>query len=92
MHILFTQSFISRPPVSLTMALSPARYGPGLLHPVPPPPILNREPTPKQDNSDNDGNFLFDICGAFCERFRIVSLVLFRRIYLSRDVTSLIIL
>ncbi|GJQ66553.1 Hr51 [Trypoxylus dichotomus] len=43
------------PPVSLTMALSPARYGPGLLHPVPPPPMLNREPTPKQDsNSDND--------------------------------------
>lgn len=38
------------------MALSPARYGPGLLHPVPPPPMLNREPTPKQDsNSDNDG-------------------------------------
>lgn len=65
MHILFTQSFISRPPVSLTMALSPARYGPGLLHPVPPPPILNREPTPKQDNSDNDGNF----CLIFAARF-----------------------
>lgn len=47
-----------RPPVSLTMALSPARYGPSLLHSVPPPPILNREPTPKQDNnSDNDGEY-----------------------------------
>ncbi|XP_071054202.1 photoreceptor-specific nuclear receptor-like isoform X3 [Onthophagus taurus] len=44
------------PPVSLTMALSPARYGPGLLHTVAPPPMINREPTPKQDstNSDND--------------------------------------
>ena len=51
-----TVVFDSRPPVSLTMALSPARYAPGLLHPVPPPPIMNREPTPKQDsNSDNDG-------------------------------------
>lgn len=46
-----------RPPVSLTMALSPARYAPSLLHSVPPPPILNREPTPKQDTSDNDGKW-----------------------------------
>lgn len=38
------------------MALSPARYGPNLLNAVPPPPMMNREPTPKQDNtSDNDG-------------------------------------
>lgn len=46
------------PPVSLTMALSPvARYAPGgLLHAVPPPPMINREPSPiKQDvSSDND--------------------------------------
>lgn len=42
------------PPVSLTMALSPARYGPSLLSSVPPPPMPNREPTPKQENSDND--------------------------------------
>lgn len=44
-----------RPPVSLTMALSPARYSHSLLPPVPPPPMVNREPTPKQDTSDNDG-------------------------------------
>lgn len=43
------------------MALSPARYGPGLLHPVAPPPMLNREPTPKQDSSDNDGKNNFYI-------------------------------
>lgn len=46
-----------RPPVSLTMALSPARYSHSLLPPVPPPPMINREPTPKQDTSDNDGIF-----------------------------------
>ncbi|KAB0804014.1 hypothetical protein PPYR_00984 [Photinus pyralis] len=43
------------PPVSLTMALSsPVRYGPSLLPPVPPPPVINREPSPKQETSDND--------------------------------------
>ncbi|XP_018324308.1 photoreceptor-specific nuclear receptor-like [Agrilus planipennis] len=42
------------PPVSLTMALSPARYGHGLLPSAPPPQMISREPTPKQENSDND--------------------------------------
>ncbi|KAK5649102.1 hypothetical protein RI129_003994 [Pyrocoelia pectoralis] len=43
------------PPVSLTMALSsPVRYGPSLLPPVPPAPVINREPSPKQETSDND--------------------------------------
>lgn len=44
------------------MALSPvARYAPGgLLHAVPPPPMINREPSPiKQDvSSDNDGTYI----------------------------------
>lgn len=37
------------------MALSPARYSHGLLPPVPPHPMPTREPTPKNDASDNDG-------------------------------------
>ncbi|CAH1972475.1 unnamed protein product [Acanthoscelides obtectus] len=42
------------PPVSLTMALNPARYTNSFLPPVS-QPMLNREPTPiKEDNSDND--------------------------------------
>lgn len=43
------------------MALSPARYSHSLLPPVPPPPMVNREPTPKQDTSDNDGISLHSI-------------------------------
>ncbi|XP_060533317.1 photoreceptor-specific nuclear receptor-like [Cylas formicarius] len=42
------------PPVSLTMALSPARYGHSLLPPMQQPALPpTREPSPK-DNSDND--------------------------------------
>lgn len=37
------------------MALTSARYSHGLLPPVPPPAIPNREPTPTKENSDNDG-------------------------------------
>lgn len=49
-------SVYSSPPVSLAMALSPARYGPGLLNaPVATPTVLTRPPTPKHDASDNDG-------------------------------------
>ncbi|CAH0551721.1 unnamed protein product [Brassicogethes aeneus] len=43
------------PPVSLTMALTPSRYGHGLLPPVAHPGLPNREPSPSKDcNSDND--------------------------------------
>ncbi|KAJ8934946.1 hypothetical protein NQ318_000483 [Aromia moschata] len=42
------------PPVSLTMALTPARYTNSFLPPVSHPSLPNREPTPTKDTSDND--------------------------------------
>ncbi|KAG5865106.1 hypothetical protein JTB14_034346 [Gonioctena quinquepunctata] len=42
------------PPVSLTMALTPARYTNSFLPPVSHSALTNREPTPTKENSDND--------------------------------------
>ncbi|CAG9862048.1 unnamed protein product [Phyllotreta striolata] len=43
-----------RPPVSLTMAFNPARYTNTFLPSVPHSTIPNREPSPKDNTSDND--------------------------------------
>lgn len=50
--------FLFSPPVSLTMALNPARYTNNFLPPMQHSmPNHNREPSPTKDNSDNDGKF-----------------------------------
>ncbi|KAJ8925996.1 hypothetical protein NQ315_009851 [Exocentrus adspersus] len=46
------------PPVSLTMALTPARYSNSFLPHVSHSSLPNREPTPTKDNSDNDGMYV----------------------------------